>query len=72
MATTRTHSTDDDNEILPEGAEMTSSITEKNTKLYDSKLYGRYKPGIKQKLETGLIGKHSAAEKPDGEKYKTS
>ena len=51
---------------------MTSSITEKNKKLYDSKLYGRYKPGIKQKLETGLIGKHSAAKKPDGEKYKPS
>ncbi len=69
MATTRTHSTDDDNEILPERTEMTSSIKEKDQTSHDSKLYGRYKP-VTGKLETGLIGKHSAAKKPDGEKYK--
>ena len=72
MATTRTHSADDNNEILPEATEMTSSITEKNQKSYGSKSYSRYKPGIKQKLETGLVGKHSTAEKPYGENHKPS
>ena len=64
------HSLDEDIETLPEGTEMTSSITEKDQKSHDSELYDHQcKPVTEKKLETGLIGEHSAA---DGEKYKPS
>ena len=49
-----------------------SSITEKDKKSHDSKSYDQCKTVTEKNLETGLEGEHSAAEKPDGEKYKPS
>ena len=62
------HSLDEDIEISSED----SSITEKDKKSHDSKSYGQCKTITEKHLETGLIGEHGAAEKPDGEKYKPS